>query len=46
VKKWWLSLLLGVAEGEELKKIVESVIEDKNDELREKAKRILQSLQK
>ena len=41
-----LGLITGVAEGEELKRIVESARKDKNDEVREKAERILKRLQK
>lgn len=42
-----LSLIRGVAKGEELKKIVESVIkEDKNDEVKKLAEQILEGLQR
>jgi len=45
VRSLALGLITGVAEGEELKKIVESVVEDECDEVREKAERILKELQ-
>lgn len=41
-----LALITGVAEGEELKKIVESMRKDKKDEVREQAELILKRLQK
>jgi hypothetical protein len=46
VRNLALGLITGVAEGEELKKIAESVKEDKKNEVREKAERILKRLQK
>lgn len=41
-----LSLITGVAEGEELKEIVKSVRNDEDDEVRKKAEQILERLQK
>lgn len=46
VRSTGLGFITGVAEGEELKKIVESVRKDENNEVREKAERILKGLQK